>query len=128
MIGIITTLLGIGGNWLQGRAERAKLKEERKTEVERAKNELIKNRENAEINWDNTMAEGSKDSWKDEFWTIILAIPLVMVFIPPLVPYVEQGFEVLDKTVPEWYLYALGMAISAAFGFRKLTNMIGKKK
>lgn len=127
MIGIITTLLGIGGNWLQGRAERAKLKEERKTEIERAKNEIIKNRENAEIDWDLLMAKGSQDSWKDEFWTIILAIPVIGCFIPPLTPFIEKGFIVLSTQVPEWYLYSLGVAIAAAFGVRQLSNKIGGK-
>jgi len=29
--------------------------------------------------------------------------------------------------MPDWYKAALGVAIAAAFGFRKLTNYMGKK-
>ena len=69
--------------------------------------------------WEKIMSEGSKASWKDEFWTVILAIPLIMCFIPPLTPYVERGFLVLEG-MPEYYRYWLGLAIAAAFAVRQI--------
>lgn len=79
------------------------------------------------IEWEKTMAEGSKGSWKDEYWTIILSIPFVAVFIPPLVPYLERGFNVLAE-VPEWYAISVGLAISAAFGKNVVQHFVNMKK
>jgi hypothetical protein len=41
------------------------------------------------------------------------------------VPYVEQGFAVLE-TMPDWYKGFLGAAVAASFGIRSLTNFKGK--
>ena len=80
----------------------------------------------ADINWNITQAEASKTSWKDEFWTLILAIPVVLAFVPGGDQYVRDGFAVLQEDVPDWYLYALGTAIAAAFGVRQVSNVIDK--
>lgn len=71
------------------------------------------------IDWDTQNAQNAANSWKDEYWTIVLSIPAVMCFIPGMAKYVEQGFTVLKDT-PEWYQYALLVAIAAAFGWSKL--------
>lgn len=127
MITIFTALAGIFGNWVQARAERARLKEERETLIEVKRNEAIANAQAAEIQWDTIMAEGSRTSWKDEFWTILIAIPLVLVFIPGYAEYVERGFITLDTVVPDWYIAVVGAAVAAAFGFRKLTDIIKRR-
>lgn len=74
-----------------------------------------------EIGWDNRMATGSMTSWKDEWFTIILSIPLIGAFIPKAAPYILAGFEVL-AACPDWYKGALGVAIGAAFGMRQYAN------
>lgn len=71
----------------------------------------------ADIEWASTMAEASKESWKDEWFTVVLSIPAIMSFIPGLSPYVELGFHALSTT-PEWYQYALLVAVGASFGVR----------
>lgn len=79
----------------------------------------------ADIEWEKMMADGSTRSWKDEFWTIILAIPLFLAFIPGAVGFIEDGFNVL-ALMPQWYGIAIGAAISAAFGkniIQYFTNM-----
>jgi len=48
-----------------------------------------------------------------------------MCFIPPLVPYVEQGFAVLEQ-IPQWYRYYLGVIVAASFGVRQVINYKGK--
>ena len=75
--------------------------------------------------WEALHAQGSQSSWKDEWFTVLFSIPLIMCFIPPLVPYVEQGFAVLE-TMPDWYKGFLGAAVAASFGIRSLTNFKGK--
>ena len=75
--------------------------------------------------WETQQAAASQTSWKDEWFTVLFSIPLIMCFIPPLVPYVEQGFAVL-ATMPDWYKGFLGAAVAASFGIRSLTNFKGK--
>jgi len=127
---IITTLLTEGAKLLFGGvSDHFKNKREIKSAEHGAKIRRIDKDQDHEQKWDVTMAQGSKDSWKDEFWTIVLSVPAILAFIP--IPEVQlavaTGWSVLAG-MPDWYRYALGVAISAAFGFRKLTSMIGGKK
>lgn len=85
-----------------------------KQEIARAKTEgKIKRVQN----WETKMAEGSTSSWKDEFWTLILAIPMVLCFFPGMVVHIEAGFAALEG-MPEWYRWAAMLSIGASFGFR----------
>lgn len=92
------------------------------SEYFKGKQEITKAKAKAEAervgNWENSMADASKHSLKDEFWTIILAIPLIMCFCgDDAVAWVNQGFAALEN-MPSWYRYYLGIAIGAAFGVR----------
>lgn len=72
-------------------------------------------------NWDEIQAANAGSSWKDEFFTIIFSIPLILAFIPGAVPYVQAGFAVLES-MPEWYKAFLGAAVAASFGMRTLAK------
>lgn len=88
-----------------------------KTKIkERQINRLV-NAEDKLAEWEMIQAESGRFSWKDEFWTIILSIPLVLCFFPDYVPFVQAGFEAL-KTMPSFYQYWLGVAILSSFGVR----------
>ena len=63
--------------------------------------------------------KNANTSWKDEFWTLILAIPMICAFVPLLVPYVHAGFDAL-KQMPDWYQYVLIAAICTSFGIRTM--------
>jgi hypothetical protein len=45
-----------------------------------------------------------------------------MCFVPPLQPYVREGFAALDDT-PEWFQYAVYASIAASFGLRSLKGI-----
>jgi hypothetical protein len=126
---IIGEIVGIGRDWLEGRrkVKQAELDSRlRINEVKtKAQEDRLKRGQEADIAWENTSLQQS--GWKDEYWTIILSIPLIMCFIPYLVPYVERGFEALEKT-PLWYRYAIGVAISSAFGVRKFIDFMRIRK
>jgi hypothetical protein len=123
MIGAIISAVGnVAGSWVKGKADEAKAKQEVRKAQENAKLKIIEN----EGSWEKLMAEGSKDSWKDEWFTIILSIPLVGAFIPDFVPYIMAGFEALQQT-PEWYQWAVMAAISASFGIRGISKFKGLK-
>jgi len=126
MIPLIGPILSLFTTGVEKYAEHKKLKAEQGIEIDKAKIRRIQKLDDADSNWDKIMAEGSKDSWKDEYWTIVLSIPAILAFIPAMADDVLAGFIVLDA-MPDWYKAALGVAIGAAFGFRKLSSMMGKK-
>lgn len=64
------------------------------------------------------LAQIQTASWRPGFWTIVLATPVVMCFVPGLAQYVQQGFDALKTSTPVWFQYYLGMAISGAFGYQ----------
>ena len=116
MIGAIIGAVGeIAGSWVKGKADEAKAKQ-------KAKLKVIEN----EGNWEQIMARGSATSWKDEWFTIILSIPLIGAFIPDFVPYIMAGFQALQAT-PEWYQWSVLAAISASFGLRGINKFKGMK-
>lgn len=81
----------------------------------------------AETEWERTMADGSRFSWKDEWWTLVLSVPLILAFVPPAIPYLEDGFNILAQ-MPEWYGIAVGLAISAAFGKNVVNHFTNLRK
>jgi len=80
-----------------------------------------------EHEWDMAMAQGSQNSWKDEYITIIFTIPLILCFIPGMVPFVEAGFAVL-ATLPEWYQISVGVVVAAAVGVKGVIKTFQKMK
>ena len=86
------------------------------TEAE-AKAKIMLSKETSVADWERIMAQGSQSSWKDEWFVIVLSIPLVLAFIPGTEGWVDKGFAQLSKA-PDWYFYSLGIAISASFGVR----------
>jgi hypothetical protein len=126
MIGLISTIAGglfdLGKEYFSKKKEEADAKHIRKLELIKQGGE-----------WEKTMAQGSLNSFKDEFWTIVLAVPLIILWIgvmfdlPVLLERSEEAFNLM-RTMPEWYLYTLGVVIAGAFGVKSVINGIGKIK
>jgi hypothetical protein len=74
-------------------------------------------REGRKLDHDWELKAWEHSGWKDEYWTIIISIPLVMCFVPTAAPVVLDGFNALSKT-PVWYQTVVGIVICAAFGVR----------
>lgn len=129
LLDLAMSVLGIGKDYVDAKMEQRKAEVEAKTAVTRAEGEakaaLLVKAADAEASWDAIMAKNSETSWKDEFWTIVLSIPLIMAFIPGLAEYVQEGFTVLSG-VPDWYFYSILTAIAGAFGFRAVTRLTRK--
>ncbi len=68
-----------------------------------------------------------KAGWRPGFLTIVLSTPMILVFFPPMVQYIENGFIALDQT-PEWYRILIGVMVSSAFGIKKLSDYFMNKK
>lgn len=118
----IAPVSNLVGGWLNNRAEQKAAEHKRKLSI-------IEN----DSNWEAIMAESSKDSWKDEFWTIVLSIPIFMIGYAiafgdtQIIDRVHLGFEALTK-LPEWYQYLLFIAISSSFGIRGVSKLMNLRK
>jgi hypothetical protein len=119
---ILGPVAGIAKSYLNNKAEEKQAVHQRKLSV-------IEN----DANWEAKMAEASKESWKDEFWTIVLAIPIFMIGYAiaandvTIIARVATAFEALEK-LPEWYQYLLFIAISSSFGIRGVNKIMQMRK
>jgi len=123
---LIKPLLGVASDAIGGYMETKKAKAKQKLVKIEAETEIVKQQIKGEIDWDVEAIKGSKESWKDEYLTIIFSIPLLLCFLPFTVEYVERGFAALAMT-PDWYKYTLGVIVSASFGIKGATKFFGKK-
>lgn len=128
-MGWIASLIGGIGNlvtdWLNGQQEEQKAKHELKMAKLQAKTQHVYLMDKTRAAWNIKAMENA--GWRDEYLTIVLSIPLIAAFVPPLVPYVQQGFEALGQT-PEWYRIAISAMIGSAYGYKKLTNWMIRKQ
>jgi len=114
---LIGPLTELAGGWLKGKASAQAAEAQLKLTQAEAKAKILLSKETSVADWERVMAEGAKSSWKDEWFVIILSIPLILCWIPGAEGWVDRGFEQLNKA-PDWYFYSLGIAISASFGVR----------
>lgn len=63
-------------------------------------------------------------SWLDEFWSVLLALPLLFSFVPWVQDFVSRGFRILQSDAPGWYLASVGLAVAWAFGRRALPSAL----
>ena len=123
---IFTALLGpvadLGKTYLSNKAEEKAAKHQ-------AKMNVIQN----DAGWESKMADASNNSLKDEFWTVVLAIPIFMVGYAiiaddmSVITRVESAFAALTG-LPEWYQYLLFIAISSSFGIKGASKLMGMRK
>ena len=104
-----------------------------KAAEKQAKHEAKMNVIQNDADWETKMADASGNSWKDEFCTIVLSVPIFMVGYAIVVDdmtvihRVEQAFDALNG-LPEWYQYLLFVAISASFGIKGASKLMGMRK
>ncbi len=113
---ILSEVVGLGRTWLEGRIKESQA-------ISEAKARIIEKSVDHEAKWEEIMASNTATSWKDEYWTIVLSVPMIMCFFPDMQPYVVNGFKALDET-PDWYQYLTMAAVSAAFGLRAISKFI----
>lgn len=114
---IIAPIVGAIGSIAKSWLETRKVKAEGRIAIAKAKVEAKVQKQNLLGQMDLAAVNDMRFSWKDEFLIVLLSIPVIMCFIPPLTPYVAQGFVVLETT-PEWYRWAFLGAVVASFGLR----------
>ena len=122
LLSLLGPVAEIGKSYLNNRAEKSKAKHEQQLQV-------IKN--GAE--WESKMADASASSYKDEFWTLVLAAPIFMIGYAiamndvAVIERVGMAFAALN-TLPEWYQYLLFLAVSASFGITGADKLMKLRK
>ncbi len=116
---LIGPIVNTVGGIVQRRQERKARARELEHEIHTQKIEYVKQGRIAEVEWNKASKKAS--GWIDDYLTIILSLPLIASFFPPLVPHVEAGFAALDTT-PVWYRAAIAVMISAGFGYKKYAD------
>lgn len=119
---LIGPAMDLAKDFVKGKAEEKKAIQQRKISA-------IQN----DADWEAKMADATSNSWKDEFWSIILALPIVAVAYSvaiddiSIIERVNEGFAALNA-LPEWYQYLLFIAVSASFGLKSADKLMGLKK
>jgi len=123
---MLNMLLGpameLGKEFLKGKADEKKAIQQRKISA-------IQN----DADWESKMASATEKSWKDEWFSILLSLPLlgvaysVVMNDPAIIERVNEGFAALNQ-LPEWYQYLLFIAVSASFGLKSADKIMSMKK
>ncbi len=86
------------------------------------KQEMKSARQTSELKWAETMAKATETSWKDEYITIVITLPIVaaMLGYPELG---ERAFAMMHMA-PEWFTLAFMTVVGGSFG----VSLFGKYK
>jgi len=119
---LISPITDLAKGYLSNKAEEKQAKHEAKMRVIQT-----------DADWEAKMAAASGSSWKDEFWTIILAAPIFFVGYAiavddlTVIDRVKEGFKALEE-LPEYYQYLLFLGVSASFGIKGANKIMGLRK
>jgi hypothetical protein len=112
LIGPITEL---AGGWLKGKADAQAAAANLKLVEAEAKATIMKSAATSEAEWEKIMAQGTMNSWKDEYLVLLFSIPLILCFTGDWGrTTVAEGFTALEQ-MPEWYQYTLGVIVASSF-------------
>ncbi len=122
MIQFLTPIANLAGSWLDAKttkqAAEAKLK---LTEAE-ARSKILLSEKTSVADWERIMAQGTTNSYKDEYLVILFSIPLILSFCGEWGRVtVAEGFVAL-QAMPEWYQYTLGVIVASSFAVRSATK------
>ena len=97
-----STILGgvtsLASTWLKGRQKKAELKQE----VELTKLTAQKSKIEKTGEWEQSMADASSSSIKDELWTIWFIGIMTLCFFESMHPVLKEGFRFLREDLPEF--------------------------
>jgi hypothetical protein len=124
---LLGPITGIVGSLVQGKMEQKAAETKAKVAKAEAQAQIMVSQATSESDWEKIMAEGSQESWKDEWLTILFSVPLILAFCGEWGRViVTDGFSALNQ-MPDYYRYTLGAIVSASFGIRGATKFFGKK-
>ncbi len=121
---LIGPVAGLVTDWLQGQRDKSQAKHT--AQMQALSNTAI---------WEAKMADATNQSWKDEWFTILLSLPILAIIYgvvmndPDIIDRVGLAFSQLNA-LPEWYQYLLYLAVFASFGIRgadKISQLLTKR-
>tara|TARA_R110000803_G_scaffold126541_1_gene194110 strand:+ start:258 stop:650 length:393 start_codon:yes stop_codon:yes gene_type:complete len=130
---MIQAILGpigsLASTWLSAKVETKAAETRMKVSEADAKAKIMLSAATSEADWERIMAQGTQNSWKDEYLVILFSIPLILAFLPFewADKAVANGFAALG-TMPDWYSYTLGVIVASSFAVRSATKFFGGKK
>lgn len=138
MIPVITSLLSLGGTWLEGKQKQTEATLEAKlveikadSDIKKAKaiaiTKMAQEGQAQNYDLDRLAMEQMTKSWKDELLLIVFLTPMLMAFIPGLETYSLAGFTVIAQ-MPEWYRYIIIGMVVVIYGLRGLLEKVLEKK
>tara|TARA_X000001382_G_C3055268_1_gene142472 strand:- start:119 stop:505 length:387 start_codon:yes stop_codon:yes gene_type:complete len=116
---------------IKGVVDVVKTKTETKKLMAQAEQTHIRKMAEGEIAYAIESQKNMQNSWRDEWFTVILSVPLLIVFGAIFfgkyewIEKLKEGFNTLDS-LPDWYIWALMAAIASSFGL-KVTDLAIKK-
>ena len=119
---LIGPAIDLAKDFVKGKAEEKKAIQERKISA-------IQN----DADWESKMADATKGSWKDEWFSLILSAPLIAVAYSvamddtQIIERMNEAFAALNA-LPEWYQYLLFIAVSASFGLKSADKIMNLRK
>lgn len=119
---LIGPVAELAGGWLKNKAAEKQAKHE-------ARMSVIQN----DADWEAKMADASANSWKDEWFTILLSVPLLLIGYAvvvddlTIIERVKSGFDALNQ-LPDYYQYMLFIAVSASFGIKGADKIMSMRK
>ena len=118
---LISPIAGLASEWMKRRGE-----------VKAAQHEIKLKKLTTAADADHESAKGMAASWKDEYLTVLLTIPLIIVFHGSLmgsteeIEHLKHAFSVMTE-LPDWYQWAVLGAIASSFGIRTFDKFGGGK-
>ena len=119
------------GTVAKGAVDVIKTQTETKKLMAEAEQTHIRKMAEGEIDFAIASQKTMENSWRDEWFTVILSLPLLIVFgaiffgKPEWIDKLQEGFSTLNN-LPEWYIWALMASIASSFGL-KISDIAIKK-
>ena len=121
---ILSSVTSAVGGYLENKSKEAQAKSQLKqAEIQskaKIEEEIVKGNADAmrlKAEWENKAVDNLSNSWRDEFVTLVVLTPCILVFFPSLQHYVLQGFDIL-KTLPSWYVNLIYITVCAGLGLK----------
>lgn len=132
VITLVSSLFGLGSEWVKGKSEEKKEKLITKREENRAKAESNNQREANITKTETNLA--SLDAitlrqigYLDDLVVILTMSCVVMGFIPFTAEYVNDGLNALS-VAPEWFKWCVGAVYVYVLGFKSLVYRLLVKR
>ena len=123
---LLGPLASLASSVIEGQISKSKAKATLEQTEAEAKAEVMKTAATHDSKWELIMAESTKSCLRDEIVTVVVLIPVILVFIPGMEQVVKNGFDRLNE-LPEWYQYLVFLVCSAALGIKGVDKFRKRK-